>query len=127
MYEGKANFTIGDGLDALKLLKNQNVDVAKITSAMYRIFITPWFAPMLMVIFFTYTPISSRFLNLSLFSFGAILVTLFVWGILFMLGELSNNKTLSPEMGVIAPILVLSGVMFWRLGNPLRRVRVKSR
>lgn len=127
VYEGKVNFTIGDGLDALKLLKNQNVDVAKITSAMYRIFITPWFAPMLMVIFFTYTPVSSRFLNLSFFSFGAILVTLFVWGILFMLGELSNNKTLSPEMGVIIPILVLSGVMFWRLGNPLRRVRVKSR
>jgi lipopolysaccharide export system permease protein len=127
VYEGKANFTIGDGLDALKLLENQNVDVAKITSAIYRIFITPWFAPILMVIFFTYAPISSRFLNLSLFSFGAILITLIVWGLLFMLGELSNNKTLSPEMGIIVPIVLLCSVMFWRLGNPLRRVRVKSR
>ncbi len=127
VYEGKANFTIGDGLDALKLLENQNVDVAKIKSALYRMFITPWFAPILMVIFFTYAPISSRFLNLSLFSFGAILVTLIVWGILFMMGELSNNKTLAPEIGIIAPIAVLVFVMFWRLGNPLRRVRVKSR
>ncbi|HEX5328994.1 LptF/LptG family permease [Sulfuricurvum sp.] len=127
VYEGKVNFTIGDGLDALKLLKNQNVDVAKITSAMYRIFISPWFAVILMVIFFTYAPVSSRFLNLSFFSFGAILVTLMVWGVLFMLGELSNNKTLIPEMGIIAPIVLLSSVMFWRLGNPLRRVRVKSR
>ncbi len=127
VYEGKVNFTIGDGLDALKLLKNQNVDVAKITSALYRIFISPWFALILMVIFFTYAPVSSRFLNLSFFSFGAILVTLMVWGVLFMMGELSNNKTLSPEIGIIAPIIFLSGVMFWRLGNPLRRVRVKSR
>jgi len=127
VYEGKANFTIGDGFDALALLENQNVDVAKIKSAMYRIFISPWFAPILMVIFFTYAPVSSRFLNLSFFSFGAILVTLIAWGLLFMLGELSNNKTLSPEMGIIAPIILLCCVMFWRLGNPLRRVRVKSR
>ncbi|AFV98148.1 MULTISPECIES: LptF/LptG family permease [unclassified Sulfuricurvum] len=127
VYEGKANFTIGDGLDALKLLENQNVDVAKITSAMYRIFVSPWFAPVLMVIFFTYAPVSARFLNLSLFSFSAILVTLIVWGVLFMMGELSNNKTLSPEIGIIVPIMVLGGVMLWRLGNPLRRVRVKSR
>jgi lipopolysaccharide export system permease protein len=127
VYEGKANFTIGDGLDALKLLQNQNVDVGKIKSVMYRIFITPWFAPILMAIFFFYAPVSSRFLNLSFFSFGAILVTLMVWGLLFMLGELSNNKTLSPEIGIISPIILLSGIMFWRLGNPLRRVRVKLR
>lgn len=127
VYEGKVNFTIGDGLDALKLLQNQNVDVAKITSALYRIFISPWFALILMVVFFTYAPVSGRFLNLSFFSFGAILATLMVWGVLFIMGELSNNKTLSPEMGIIAPIIFLSGIMFWRLGNPLRRVRVKSR
>ncbi|MBD3809251.1 MAG: LptF/LptG family permease [Sulfuricurvum sp.] len=127
VYEGKANFTIQDALDALKLLENQNVDVAKITSALYRIFISPWFAPILMVIFFTYAPVSGRFLNLSLFSFVAILITLIVWGVLFMMGELSNNKTLSPTIGVIAPIGALVLFMFWRLGNPLRRVRVKSR
>jgi lipopolysaccharide export system permease protein len=127
VYEGKANFTIGDGLDALELLENQNVDVAKIKSAMYRSFVTPWFAPILMVLFFTYAPVSARFLNLSFFSFGAILVTLIVWGLLFMLGELSNNKTLTPEMGIISPIILLCCVMLWRLGNPLRRVRVKSR
>lgn len=127
VYEGKANFTIMDGLDALALLENQNVDVAKITNAIYRIFVTPWFSVFMMVIFFSYVPVSARFLNLSLFSFGAILATLIVWGLFFMMGELSNNKTLSPEVGVIAPILLLFVVMLWRIGNPLRRVRVKSR
>ncbi|MGD9969201.1 MAG: LptF/LptG family permease [Sulfuricurvum sp.] len=127
VYEGKDNFTIGDGLEALKLLKNQNVDVTKIKSVLYRIFIFPWFALVMMVILYTYVPVSSRFVNLSFFSFGAILATLLVWGVLFVFGELANTKTLSPETGVISPIAALFGVMIWRLGNPLRRVRVKSR
>ena len=127
VYEGKVNFTIKDGLDALNLLENQNVDVAKITSAMYRIFLTPWFAPLLMIIFFSYAPVSSRFLSLSLFSFGAILITLLTWGVLFMLGELANNKTLTPEIGIAVPILILGIIMLMRVGNPLRRFRVKSR
>jgi lipopolysaccharide export system permease protein len=80
-----------------------------------------------MVMFFSYAPVSGRFLNLSFFSFVAILLTLMVWGVFFMLGELASNKTLSPEIGIIAPIIVLAVTMFWRLGNPLRRVRVKSR
>ncbi len=127
VYEGKVNFTIGDGLDALTLLENQNVDVAKIETAMLRIFVTPWFALILMIMFYSYAPVSTRFLNLSLFSFGGILVTLIVWGLLFMLGELSSNKTIPPLGGTVIPIGALIGVLIWRLGNPLRRVRVKSR
>ena len=127
VYEGKDSFTIGDGLDALQILQNQNVDVAKITSVLYRTFFSPWFAVMLMVIIFTFTPVSARFANLPLFSFTAILGTLLVWGLFFILGELSNTKTLAPEAGIFGPLTVLFGVMIWRLGNPLRRVRVKSR
>jgi len=127
VYEGKANFTIRDGLDALALLEDQNVDVTKITSSIYRIFVTPWFSVAMMVILFSYSPISARFLNLSLFSFTAILATLLIWGLFFMMGELAKNKTLSPEAGVIIPILLLFALMLWRIGSPLRRVRVKSR
>ena len=52
-------------------------------------------------------PMSVRFLNVSLFSFAAILATLMVWGILFMLIELSTNKTLSSEVGIISPVVIL--------------------
>jgi lipopolysaccharide export system permease protein len=48
-----------------------------------------------------------RFLNVSLFSFGAILATLLIWGVLFMFIELSNNKTIPSELGVIAPVVIL--------------------
>ncbi len=107
VYEGKVNFTIKDAIDALVLLKDQNINTSSIKGALYKIFIYPLFVPCLVVIIFFFVPISVRFLNVSLFSFGAILATLLIWGILFMLIELSNNKTISSEVGVLAPVVIL--------------------
>jgi lipopolysaccharide export system permease protein len=123
VYEGKINFTIPDALDALALLKNQNVDLSRIKSTLYRSLITPWFAVMMMVIIFTYHPNGSRFANLSTYGFGGILAALLAWGVLFVGGELSGTKTLSPETGVIAPMLILAFLM----SLSLSRFRVKSR
>jgi len=107
IYEGKVNFTIGDALDAYTLLQKQGIDTSSIKGALYKIFIYPFFVPCVVVIIFFFVPMSVRFLNVSLFSFGAILATLMVWGILFMLIEISTNKTISSEIGVIAPVLIL--------------------
>lgn len=107
VYEGKVNFTIGDAVSALTLLKDQNINTDGIKWALYKIFIYPIFVPCMVVIIFFFVPISVRFLNVSLFSFGAILATLLVWGILFMLMELSNSKTISNEAGLVAPIVIL--------------------
>jgi lipopolysaccharide export system permease protein len=122
IYEGKVNFTIMDALDAKNLFKTQNIDLSKVTSSLYRIFATPWFALMIILIVYTYAPIGARFVNLSFYSFGAILGTLIVWGLLFMSGELSNNKTLSPEVGILAPIVLLGSYMTLRLS----RFKIKS-
>ena len=107
VYEGKVNFTIGDALDAISILDNQNVNTSVIRGSLYKIFVYPFFAPLLIVIIYFFVPMSIRFLNVSLFSFGAILSTLLVWGILFMLIELTNHKTLSGEVGVVMPIVIL--------------------
>lgn len=107
VYEGKVNFTIMDAVDAIFLLQNQNISISTIKGALYKIFIYPFFVPCLVVIIFFFVPISPRFLNVSLFSFGAILATLLIWGILFMLIELSNNKTIPSEIGVLAPTVIL--------------------
>jgi len=107
VYEGKVNFTIKNAFDAVMLLKNQNIDTSSIKGALYKIFIYPFFVPSMVVIIFFFVPISMRFLNVSIFSFIAILSTLLVWGILFMLTELAINKTISSEVGIIAPILIL--------------------
>ncbi len=107
VYEGKVNFTIKNAIDAIILLNKQNIDISSIKGALYKIFIYPFFVPCLIVIIFFFVPISVRFLNVSLFSFGAILSTLLVWGILFTLAELSNNKTIPSEVGVLLPVFIL--------------------
>ncbi len=107
VYEGKVNFTIGNAVSAIFLLKDQNINISAIKGALYKIFIYPFFVPCLVIIIFFFVPISPRFLNVSLFSFGAILATLLVWGVLFMLIELSSNKTIPSELGIVAPILIL--------------------
>jgi len=116
VYEGKVNFTIMDAIDAMILLDGQNINTNSIKGALYKIFIYPFFVPCLVVIIFFFVPISVRFLNVSLFSFGAILSTLLTWGVLFMLIELANNKTISSEVGVIIPIVLLFLIAFrqWR-------------
>lgn len=122
IYEGKVNYTIIDALDAMKLLNAQNIDLSKVKSSLYRTLVTPWFALILIILIYGHVPIGSRSANLSLYSFGAILVTLLVWGLLFMSGELSNNKTLIPEVGIIAPIAMLA--IFTVLN--LSRFKIKS-
>lgn len=114
VYEGKVNFTIMDALDAIFLLNNQNIDVSTIRGALYKIFIYPFFIPSLIVIIFFFVPVSVRFLNVSIFSFVAILATLLIWGVLFMFIELSNNKTIPSEAGVIAPVVVLFSIALWQ-------------
>ena len=117
IYEGKVNFTIEDGIAAYRLLDKQGVDTSSIKGALYKIFIYPFFVPCLIVIIFFFVPISVRFLNVSLFSFGAILATLLVWGILYMLIEISTNKTIPSEFGVVLPVFLLFVIALrqWRV------------
>ena len=116
VYEGKVNFTIKDAIDAYTLLEAQNINTDIIKSALYKIFIYPFFVPSLIVIIFFFVPISVRFLNVSLFSFGAIISSLMIWAILFVLVELSNHKTIPSEVGIILPgiILFLIAIRQWR-------------
>lgn len=115
VYEGKVNFTIVDAIDAVLLLKEQKINIDRIKSALYRIFVYPFFVPSLIVIIFFFVPVSPRFLNVTLFSFGAILATLMTWALLFVLTELASNKTISSEAGIVVPIvfLFLTAVLQW--------------
>ncbi len=107
VYEGKVNFTIKDAMDAYVLLSDQSVNTDSIKGALYKIFIYPFFVPCLIVIIFFFVPISARFVNVSIFSFGAIIATLLIWGVLFTMIELANNKTISGEIGIVVPVVLL--------------------
>ena len=107
VYEGKVNFAIGSAIEALLILQDHNVNIQSIKGALYKIFIYPFFAPCLVVIIFFFVPISSRNLNISLFSFGAIISSLMIWGVMFMLSEFAKNKTIPVEIGIIMPVVIL--------------------
>ena len=114
VYEGKVNYTIMDAVDALFLLTEQNVNVDRIKSVLYKTFLNPLFVPSLIIIIFFFVPISQRFLNVTLFSFGAILATLVTWSVLFILTELSFNKAIASEVGIIIPVFVLFLAAIWQ-------------
>lgn len=124
VYEGKVNYTILDAIDALLLLGSQNINVDKIKSALYRIFVSPLFVPSLIILIFFFVPISPRFLNITLFSFGAILATMMTWSVLFMLTELSNNKTIPSEVGIVLPVVTLfiAALILWRRTSVVKAV-----
>lgn len=120
VYEGKVNFTIIDAIEALMLLSNQNVSVERILSSLYKTFVYPFFVPSLIVIMFFMVPISPRFLNVTLYGFGALLMTLMLWGVLFTLIELSNNKTVRPGLGIIAPQVLLLLIALWQFRRHIK-------
>jgi len=101
-------------VEALFLLTDQNVNIDRIKSALYKTFLTPLFIPSLIIIIFFFVPISQRFLNVTLFSFGAILATLMTWALLFILSELAFNKAIPSEVGIVLPIIVLFLLAVWQ-------------
>ncbi len=113
VYEGKANITLVDAIYALKLFKEQKIDITRIKSVIYANLFYPFFAPLLLVIIFYFVPVSARISNLNLFTFGAILTSLIVWGVLFMMVKLAFNGALSPEAAILMPIFLLALVAFY--------------
>jgi lipopolysaccharide export system permease protein len=112
VYEGKANITLVDALYALKLFLKQNIDTAKLKSVIYANIFYPFFAPLLLVIIFYFVPVSARVANLNLFVFFAILLSLILWGMLFIFIKLSFNGALASEYAILLPIALLALLAF---------------
>lgn len=108
VHEGKVNYTILEAIDTYLLLRDQNINMDTIKASLFKNFFYPYFVPALVVIIFFFVPISSRSLNITLFSFLAILSTLLTWGLLYMASELALHKSISAEVGILLPIVLLN-------------------
>ncbi|MRJ03345.1 MAG: LptF/LptG family permease [Epsilonproteobacteria bacterium] len=113
VYEGKSNISLLDALYALTLLQKQHVSTAKLRAVIYSQLFFPFFAPLVMIIIFYFVPVSARLANLNLFVFGAILFSLILWGVLFMLTKLAFNQTILPEIAILLPMALLAVTAFW--------------
>jgi len=106
LYEGK-RMSIKDGIRALILLNKQNVDSSKVKVALFTKLLMPLFAPMLIVIFFAYTPISKRFLNRVKYISISVGVTLITWTLFYTINMLSVNSVIDVDFGEPLAILIL--------------------
>jgi len=107
VYEGSLTYTILDAFEAMKLLEEQNVNTDKVKSVLYTMIVYPFFVPFVVIIIFFFVPISPRFLNVSLFSFAALIVSLLIWGVFYTLIQLSNAQTIPAEIGIVLPVVLL--------------------
>ncbi len=115
IHQGKVTYSIVDAIEAITLLDEQKSNADKVYTALYTMMVYPLFAPALILIIFFFVPISSRSLNVSLFSFLALLVTLMTWGTLFLLRRLTQSGMFLPEVGIILPVVLifLVSVVVW--------------
>ncbi|BCD67540.1 LptF/LptG family permease [Nitratiruptor sp. YY09-18] len=113
VYEGKSNISLLDAIYALELFYKQKIDTQKLKAVVYYNLFYPFFAPLLMIIIFYFVPITARIASLNLFSFGAIVFTLFSWGVLYTLAKMAFNGALKPEAAILIPIGILFIVSFY--------------
>ncbi len=110
LYEGK-RMSIIDGLKAQKLLKSQDIDNSKITSALYEKLVMPLFAPLLIIIIIIFTPIHKRYLSRVKYFMYSIGVTLIVWSLLYSLNMMSINGVVPSYLGqplIVALLFILT-------------------
>lgn len=110
-------YSIIDAIDSINTLKNENINIAKIKSVLYSMVFFPLFAPFMVLILYYYMPVTGRFASLAIASFGAIFVSLCIWGVLFLLIRLSINGAIAAEIGIILPVIILmlfAGYQFYK-------------
>lgn len=114
---GNSDYSIKDSLASLSLFKAQNISIEAIKISLYKSIFSPFFAPFFMLIMYYFFPVISRFFNLALVVFVALVGTILVWSVLFLLERLSENAVISSEVGIVMPIVILAflgGLMFYK-------------
>ncbi len=115
LYEGK-RMSIIDGIKALILLKEQNIDSSKVKSSLYTKLVMPLFAPLLIVLIFAFLPLHKRFLSRAKYLLLTMGATLITWTVLYSANMLSLNGVINPDFGqpLIILLLLLLTIIVWK-------------
>ena len=107
VYDSANVYTISEAIKSIKTFKSQGINVGSIKANLYNMIFFPLFAPLMVLILYYYLPVTGRFFNLALLSFGFFIATLCIWGVLFVLIRFSLNGVIIPELGIIMPIFAM--------------------
>lgn len=108
-------YSAQDAIDALSAAQQSALSTNKISTALYTLVVFPFFAPFLLVVLYFRLPLVGRFSNLAFFTLGMILSGLFVWGVLLLLIRFCENGVFNPQLGIIAPVVLLALYAAWLL------------
>lgn len=112
-HQGKNSLSIIDAVEAIKFFNHQGINIDSFKANLYLVIFFPLYAPLMVLILYYYLPVSGRFFNLAFVSFVFIFIALVGWGVLFIIGKFSANSVISPEIGIILPIIFLSFFAFY--------------
>jgi len=112
LFQTSPKLTIQDSFSAITLLGNEGLKTDKIRAGLYMMTVFPLFAPLVVFGLFFLFPAQHRGANLSLFTTLVIFGTLVIWGVFFTLTKIASNGALSPEAGIILPIVLLAVASF---------------
>jgi len=106
IYDGQ-ELTLYESIRAKMLLENQGLSTEALRADIYSKIITPLFSIALIMILIFRFPFYARYMNMASSTTQALGGTLFVWGILFALQGVGANGTVSPELAIILPVVLL--------------------
>ena len=107
LYKGANGLTISDYIGALFLLKDKGLSINALKANLYQIIFFPLFSLFLGIILFFKLPIQRRGESLGILSGKLYFTALIVWGILYILIQISKNGAIIPEIGIVLPIFLL--------------------
>ena len=105
--------TIPDAVDYILAFKDEGIGLNSTKTTLYNLAFAPFFAPFMVLIIYYFLPVTGRFFNLALKSFIFTIASLCVWGALFVMMRFARNGVVSPEVGVLLPIILLGAYAFY--------------
>ncbi len=111
IYEGDS-LSLRDAISTYGVLKKQGLDTGKIKTSFYGKVFLPLFALPIVAILFFATPYFSRYMNRELVWILSLGGTLMLWGLLYALYSLSVSGTVSPDLAVLFPVMLLMGYAY---------------
>ncbi len=114
LNKNASSYSIIHAIKTLWQIKDDKINLSVIKTALYLSVFFPLFAPFMLLILYSYAPILSRFNSLALLSFGSVVLTLCIWGVIYALSKLSASATIPAELGIIAPVAFLGAFAFYR-------------
>lgn len=105
--------TISDAVDYIQAFKNEGIGLNSVKTTLYNLAFSPFFAPFIVLIIYYFLPVTGRFFNLALKSFIFTIASLCVWGALFVMMRFARNGVISPEIGVLLPVILLGAYAFY--------------